>query len=54
MEATGRRVTIPVPDADLLTLVLRQGAQRMLAQVIRAFKPSILFHSCSGNHFLHE
>jgi transposase-like protein len=34
MEATSRAVSIPVPEQDLLTQVLRQGAQRMLAQAI--------------------
>jgi hypothetical protein len=34
MEATSRAVSIPVPEPDLLTQVLRQGAQRMLAQAI--------------------
>ena len=34
MEASSRAVSIPVPEQDMLTQVLRQGAQRMLAQAI--------------------
>src|SRR3569832_1608307 len=36
MEATSQAVSIPVPQKDLLTHVLRQGAQKMLAQAIES------------------
>ena len=36
MEATLSAGTIPVPEQDLLTQVLRQGAQKMLAQAIES------------------
>ena len=36
MEATSRAVSLPVPERDLLTHVLRQGARKMLAQAIES------------------
>lgn len=36
MEATSPTVSIPAPERDLLTHVLRQGAQKMLAQAIES------------------
>ena len=36
MEATLSAGTIPVPERDLLTHVLRQGAQKMLAQAVES------------------
>jgi putative transposase len=36
MEATSGSVSLPVPGRDLLTQVLRQGAQQMLAQAIES------------------
>jgi hypothetical protein len=35
METTSPTVSIPAPKQDLLTHVLRQGAQKMLAQATR-------------------
>ena len=42
-EATAETLPLPVPAAaDVLTSVLRQGAQRMLAQAIEAEAPRVL------------
>ena len=36
MEATSRSVSLPVPARDLLTQVLRQGAQQMFVQTMES------------------